>query len=667
MKFKSIGTELAVIFGALLIVICAGLGIISYTESSGALSSSVDESLTQLAKESAKVVQARAETQLNALAALADTDAIKNDTLTLDEKLRSLEGEVERSGHLRMNIADTNGSAKNTNGELSDISDREYFKKALAGERAVSDPVVSKADNTLIVSYAVPIKDGNTVKGVLIAIREGNELSSITDDIKFGKSGAAFMINKQGTTVANSNRDLVTKMDNNFENVKKDPGLKPFVELEQQMAEGKAGSGEYTYNGVTKYMGFAPVEGTSWSLAVTAPKSEAMEKVSSLLVSLLIISAVFLIAGVAVTFLLALRIARPIKDASEYLDVMATGDFTGTVPQRLLAKKDEIGVLANAVNTMQRSIRNIIKNVAAESSNVSKVLININNQMERLNKNIEGISATTQELSAGTEESASSTEEMNATSTEIEKAVESIAAKAQEGAITVNNESRISQEMKQNAIASRENTVAIYTKSKAGLQNAIEQSKAVGQINELSEAILEITSQTNLLALNAAIEAARAGEAGKGFAVVAEEIRKLAEGSKNSVSRIQEVTKVIFEAVNGLSSSSGELMGFIDKTVLRDYENLVESSEKYSKNSMVINDMVSDFSATSEELLASMQNMVKAIEEIAGSANEEAQGAANIAQETAEITQLSNEVIKMAGSAKGRSESLIKAVSSFKV
>lgn len=667
MKFKSISTELSVFFGALLIVICAGLGILSFTESRSALSSSIDESLTQMAKESAKAVKARVENQLNALAALAETDAIKSDTLTLDEKLRLLDNEVKRSGHLRMNIADVNGKAKNTNGELTTISDRPYFQKALAGEKAVSDPVVSKADNTLIVSYAVPIKDGNTVKGVLIAIRDGNELSGMTDDIEFGRSGAAFMINKQGTTVAHKDKNLVINMDNDFENVKTDTGLKSLVALEQQMVDGEAGSGEYTYNGVTKYMGFAPIEGTNWSLAITAPKSEVMEKVNSLMISLLVVSAVFLVAGVATVFLLALRIARPLKDASEYLGVMATGDLTGTVPRKLLSKTDEIGRLANAVSTMQLSIKNIVKNVVTESSNVSEALIKINSEMDRLNRNIEGISATTQELSAGTEESASSTEEMNATSAEIEKAVETIASKAQEGAITVNNENKITQEMKQSAIASKENTAAIYAKSKAGLQNAIEQSKAVEQINELSEAILEITSQTNLLALNAAIEAARAGEAGRGFAVVAEEIRKLAEGSKNSVSRIQEVTKVVFEAVNGLSSSSGELMEFIDKTVLKDYDNLVESSEKYSKNSIVINDMVTDFSSTSEELLASIQNMVKAIEGIAASANEEAQGAANIAQETNEITQMSNEVIKMAGSAKDRSESLKKAVSSFKV
>ncbi|MHB8061926.1 MAG: methyl-accepting chemotaxis protein [Ruminiclostridium sp.] len=667
LKLKSIKTKLSFFFGGLLFLICVGLGVITYIASSNALSSSIDESLSQLANTGAKVVHERVNAQLNTLAALAETDAIKKDALTLDEKLKLLDNEVKRNGHLRINIADTKGNAKNTNGDNSDISTREYFIEALSGKNAVSDPIVSKTDNSVIVSYAVPIKDGNTVKGVLVAIRDGNELSTLTNDIKFGKSGTTFMINNKGTTIAHNDKNLVFNMDNDFENVKKDPELKSLVELEQQMVDGKEGTGEYTYTSITKYMGFAPVQGTNWSLAVTAQKSEAMAKVNELALTIVIVSIIFLVIGIVVTFLIALGITKPIKVASDYLNVVATGDFTGVVPSKLLKMRDETGFLANAINTMQLSIKNIIRKVVEESSNVSEMLISINTKMEQLNKSIEGVSATTQELSAGTEETASSTEEMNATSTEIENAVGSIATKTQEGSIIVSNVNKMSKEMKQNAITSKENALEMYKRTKDDLQSAIEQSKAVNQINELSEAILAITSQTNLLALNAAIEAARAGEAGKGFAVVAEEIRNLAEGSKNTVSRIQEVTKVIFEAVKELSSSSGEIMEFIDKKVLNDYENLVNTSEQYSQNSNSINDMVNDFSATSEELLASIQNMAKAIDEIACAANEEAQGSSNIAQEAVKITQMSNEVIKMAGSAKEKSDSLVDTVSSFKV
>ncbi len=666
-KLKSIKTKLVLFFGALLLFICTGLGVAADTVSSGALKSTINESLAQMSKEAAKVIQARVDVQLSVLEAFAETDYIKNDTTSYDEKLRLMENEVKRSGYLYMMLADMDGNARYTNGKNSIIADREYFIKAKAGERAVSDPIVSKTNNSLVVCYAVPIKEGNTVKGVLIAVRDGNELSSLIDDIQYGKSSEALMISNSGTIIAHHDKNLVFDMYNVFEEAKKDPQLNGLAELTKQMAERKSGVGEYHFNGVTKYMGFSPVQGTAWSLSIAAPESETMAEISKLAVIIVALSIIFMLVSLVITLLIAGKISKPIKTASDYLKVVATGDFSGNMPEKLLKMTDETGILANSINTMQQAVKNIIIEVADESSEVSELLVTINSEMDRLNKNIEEISATTEELSAGTEETASSTEEMNATSLEIETAIEAIATKAHEGALTINDLNKMTEDMEQNAVSSKSDAVSIYEKTKKDLQSAIEQAEAVNQINELSEAILEITSQTNLLALNAAIEAARAGEVGKGFAVVADEIRKLAEGSKNTIARIQEISKIIFKAVKELSASSGEIMEFIDRKVLNDYDYLVASSGQYSKASTSINDMVTDFSATSQELLASMQSMVKGIDEIANASNEEAQGATNIAEAASTIALMSNDVIKMAGSAKGKSEILIKAVSRFKV
>ncbi|MCQ4924161.1 methyl-accepting chemotaxis protein [Tissierella carlieri] len=667
MKLKSIKTKLSLFYGVLLLVICMGFGVVSYIASSKALSTSIDESLSQLAIQNAEIVDKGMEVQFNALEALAESDWLKGTSLTLDEKLKLLNNEVKRSNHIDMFIADIDGNMEDTAGGRANVSDREYFIKALSGEKEVSDPIIDRTNGNLILCYAVPIKDGGRVKGVLAATRDGNVLSDFISDMRFGENSEAFMINKQGTTVASKDRELVMNMYNILEEAKADSGLKSLAQLQQKMTQGERGVGEYSYKGITKYMGFAPVEGTNWSLAITAPKSEVMSQVNSLTMTMIIISIIFLAISIAITLFIAGGISRPIKEASDYLNIVATGDFTGMIPMQLLEMNDETGTLAKAIDTMQESVKNIIKEVVNESSNVSQMLVDINSDMRKLNRSIEEISATTEELSATTEENAASTEEMSATSTEIEKAIESTAYRAQEGAATVSDINKMSENMKQKAISSREDTIEIYRKTKDDLQNAIEQSKEVDKINELSEAILAITSQTNLLALNAAIEAARAGEAGKGFAVVADEIRKLAEGSKNTVSRIQEVTKIILEGVNDLLSSSSEIMEFIDKKVLDDYESLVSTSEEYSKSSFIINDMVNEFSSTSEELLASMQNMVKAIDEIAIAANEEAEGATNIAQEVSAITEMSDHVIKLAYTAKERSELLLKAVSKFNI
>ncbi len=667
MQIRSIKTRLSIIFGVLILFICSGLGFIGCLLSEKALTDSINESLPNLAKEASTVVQERIGSQLNALEVLAESDFIKSDKVSINKKLEILKIEVQRANHLWMTIVDADGNAITTKGGVANVADLAYFKTAKSGKRAVSDPFKSKITNDVVLAYAVPIKDGERVKGALVSVRDGNELSERISDIRFSRSGEANIINNSGTCIAHKDKNLVITGYNAIEKAKKDSGLASLVELHKKMIEGKAGVGEYTFNGITKYMGYAPIEGTNWALSITAPRSEVMKEVDNLLKTVTIISIIILIISLAITYFIASGISKPIKKASEYLKVVATGDFTKHVPVELLKAKDETGILINAINAMQTSIRKILKEVVNESSFVSGMLNSVNINMEQLNKGIEEISSITEEMSAGSEEIASSTEEMSATSTEIERAVESIASKAQEGAVVVNKVSKMAEKMKQNAIISKENAVEIYESTKNSLQKAIEQSKKVKQINELAEGILTITSQTNLLALNAAIESARAGEAGKGFAVVADEIKKLAEDSKNMVTRIQEVTNVILEAVNNLSISSGEILEFIDKKVLSDYDTLVEASEKYSENSFNIDSMVSDFSATSEELLASVHSMVRATEEIASSANEEAKGTVSIAQETEEIMNKSNETINLSESAKEKSNTLIQVVSKFKI
>ena len=667
MQIKSIKIRLSVVFGILILFICSVLGILGYTFSKNALKDSIDESLPNLAKEASRIVQERIETQLNALEVLAESDFIKSDKLSTDEKLSILKSEAQRANHKWMTIVDAKGNAITTNGGKANITDLDYYKKAISGERTVSDPFISKVTGELVVAYAVPIKEGDRKKGVLVSARDGNELSTLISDIEFGSNGEANIINSKGQFIAHNDKDLVINGYNASEEVQNDAELTSLVELHKKMIKGESGVGEYTFQGVTKYMGYAPIEGTNWSLSITAPKTEVMEKIDTLLRAVTTLSIVIILFSIILTYIIAASISKPIKAASEYLQVVSTGDFTKEMPEKLLNAKDETGILANAIDTMQKSIRNIIMQVVDEASKVKNMLDNVNSNMDQLSKGIEEVSATTEELSAGAEETASSAEEMSATSTEIERAVGTIASKAQEGAAVVNNVSRMAQEMKNNAIISKENAVEIYGSTKNSLQEAIEQSKAVNQINELAEAILVITSQTNLLALNAAIEAARAGESGKGFAVVANEIKNLAEDSKNMATRIQEVTKIILEAVNNLSKGSGEILEFIDKKVLNDYDILVETSKKYSESSLSIDNMVSDFSATSEELLASVKNMVKAIEEIANSANEEAQGVNSIAQETEVIMNKSKEVVNLSELSKENANLIINTVSKFKV
>jgi len=666
---KSLKNKMILYIGVLLLFVCGGLGLISYITAATAITAQVEENLPQLANEGAKVISARLTSQLSTLEAVANRDRIKNPNTSIEEKNKLLLDETKRSGHSTMLIAGIDGITipSLTTGKQVSIKDRDYFKKAIAGNRTISEPIISKDDGSMIIIYAVPIKHEGEIVGVLGAVRDGTYLSTITNDITYGKSGQAFIIDEKGTTIAHRNKELVMNMDNDFENVKQDPKLEPLLKLEKQMIERKTGVGEYEYNGIVKFLGYAPIEETGWSLAVTAPKDEVMSGVKTMGRSVIIASVIFLLFSLGAAYFVARLISNPIMLASEHLKVISTGDFTHSSPKELMERKDEIGVLCQAIDTMQQSVKEVVKGVIVESRNVENTVIATGKAITELTSRIGEVSATTEELSAGMQETAASGEEMSASVTEIERAVGSIALKAQQGAVSAGEISRRASTLNQSAVSSQSSAQTIYLNTQEKLLKAIEESKAVDQINVLSDSILQITSQTNLLALNAAIEAARAGEAGRGFAVVADEIRKLAENSKSTVNEIQNVTKIVVSSVGNLSESSAGVLEFIDKQVLKDYESMLKISEQYNKDAEFVDNLVTDFSATSEELTASIQEMAKVIEEIAIAANQGAEGTTNIAEKSITVVEKSDEVMQQADLSKESSDNLIKMVSRFTV
>jgi len=664
---KSLKTKIILYYMPLFIAVCLGLTWVVYSKAASTLESESMNSIANMAYQGAKIVQSRIDAELNSLETLAETPVIYDSSISIEEKLSVLSNEVEHNGHIRMGIADTSGTMLATDGTTTDISDRIHFTKPIAGERAVSDPIISKNNGSVILAFGVPIKENGQIVGVLVAVRDGTTLSDVVDDITFGQSGRSFLINKKGTTIAHSNKDLVVNMFNAIESSKEDSSLASLANLQQQMLEGKRGSENYTEDGVNKIAGFAPVEGRDWYLAVTAPEDEVLEGLNKVQSYMPIAAVLFALAGIIITYIIASGISRPIVQATRLLSVTAGGDFTQTISDKNLKRKDEIGLLARSIDKVQSSMKEIVNGVIMEAGSVSETVEATTKSMTDLNSQIEEVSSTTEGLSANMEEMAASTQEMSATASEIEAAIDSLASKAQDGALVAEEISKRANHLKSNAIASQKSASEIYTSTYEKLKDAIEHSKSVEQINVLSDAILDITSRTNLLALNAAIEAARAGEAGKGFAVVADEIRALAENSKNAVTEIQKVTKDVVLSVENLSQNSQEILGFIDKTVVKDYASMLDISDQYNRDAELVNSIVTDFSATAEQLSASIQNMVKAINEITQASNDGATGTTNIAEKTSVVVEKASEVIRCCMISKESSQRLTELVSKFKV
>ena len=318
-----------------------------------------------------------------------------------------------------------------------------------------------------------------------------------------------------------------------------------------------------------------------------------------------------LIEGAVVIVLLVfiiISIVKPLKKCVASIGVMEQGDFTKSMGDKLLKRRDDFGQLAVSLESMRTEMGGLIGEVKEQANEINDMVQNIDNSIQALDEQIEDVSATTEELAAGMEETAASSEEINAMSHEIESAAKNIATRSQDGATEADAIRERAVGIKKDITQNDQRTKAIHAEINEGLTRALEEIKVVNQIGVLAESIMQITGQTNLLALNASIEAARAGEAGKGFAVVAEEIRKLAEQTQNMTANMSEFVERIKEASAKSSDSANtavEALGDMSEKI----NSAWEINDANQKSVGKISDSISSLAAVSEEISSSMDEM----------------------------------------------------------
>lgn len=545
------------------------------------------------------------------------------------------------------------------------ISHREYFIKARDTKSiAITDMIENMSTGLKQIPISAPILDNNNnFQGALTSLVNVESLENYIGQIKLGETGYGFLLSETGNILFHPEQERVGK---SYKEYSVNPDMEKIFS-EKILVEGEGFLTYKDYDGGQKTAAYATVPSTGWKVVVTVPNKEIYTELdkSKLVIMVLISVAILLI--ILVSLLVAGFIAAPIKSLAEHMNVLANADFTKEVDIKLLQREDELGLLAISVDKMSKSIRSVLHDIVNEARGMKDKVEASSQNLSALVSQIEDVSATTEKMSVGMEGTAASTEQMNATSTEIESAADSIATKAQNSSMIVEKISERAQKLKENAITSQRAASKIRQTIDEDMRTSMEQSKAVEKINVLTESILQITSQTNLLALNAAIEAARAGEAGKGFAVVADEIRKLAEDSKNTVNEIQDITKLVVNSVQNLTHSSEKALEFIDTKVISDYKSMVSTGEQYFTDAETIQDIVTDFSATAEELLASIQSMAQAINEVTISNNEGAEGTQRIAERALDVMHMATKFADFMKETEYNSESLSKAVSQFKI
>jgi methyl-accepting chemotaxis protein len=379
-QFKSIKTQITAAVVTTVAVVCVGLAVISYLIATAGLKANMDSSMRQVVKQAANMVNARIGEYFTQLDTLADLELFQNIAANKTEIMALLKKEAAKSGHINMTLVDVNGNGLNTDGSIAQVAERDYFKQALQGQNVISSPMVSKRTGELYVIQAAPIKNKqNQVIGVLLLGRHGNGLSQIISEVTYGQSGKAFMIDQEGTAVAHYNQEKVINKDNAIKQAEKDPKLRQVAAIQKKMIKGATGIGEFTTDkGVTKYVAYCPVTGTKWSIALVTPKDEIFAMMYRMRTMSIIVSIIFLVIGGLVSYLVAYWISKPIQQSNVYLATLATGNLEQNVEQVLLARRDELGQLAHAV----QSITDNQREKAAAAAQIAAGELNVKLEMK---------------------------------------------------------------------------------------------------------------------------------------------------------------------------------------------------------------------------------------------------------------------------------------------
>ena len=480
-----------------------------------------------------------------------------------------------------------------------------------------------------------------------------NTMISVVGEINDNQEELEKKLDEYKKYVQNDDMDTYNSLVSNYNTMK--------YELGNIMAYSALGKNEEAYaiaNGVVSDSSTAiqkDIEVLSTHANDTA--SEARERLTSVYVSSLVSNGIVIIISVILIivaiYCVMKYVIKPIiatnKDIRDIIDGIDNGEGDLTKRVRVISN-DEIADLGNGINLFMDKLQEILKLIIENTNYMENVVAEVDGSVVKSNDSASDLSAMTEELSATMQDVGLSVNTINDNADNILKDVEIIATKSDD----IN---QFSKEMKANAekIESDARYNMVQTGEKVGnildvLNKAIEDSKSVDQVNNLTNDILNISSQTNLLALNASIEAARAGEAGKGFAVVADEIRQLADSSRETANKIQSINSVVVAAVNNLSDNVNNLVSYLQQTILPEFQTFVDGGVKYKENASYIENAMDEFVEKTDVLKKNMDEIAHSINTITTVVDDGAAGVNNAAISTQDLVEdmvnISNKMIE---------------------
>lgn len=483
-----------------------------------------------------------------------------------------------------------------------DPTTRSWWTDAIeSGSLIYTEPYTDFATGQMVVSIAAPL----TISGeqaVILADVTIDSLIEIVKNVGADESIQTFLLAGDGSVITHENQAYLPK----------ESGNTVLTDVLSMNLANEQVSVFTDYDNVKKYYAVREVETSGWKLGITQSTDVISNKIRQNLIIPLVADMLLLVLSIILLNVVINMMLKPMAEMKRFVKEKVIGS------KNCKEEKSEVKEISYLLGELENRVISTIQKTKQETSKIQYEMAQAYDRVRDMNGNIVEISATMEETGASIATQTDSIRDIDENCGDVASFIDELAKSTQTIAQRADEIIGKVEQIVPELLNDKKNAVVITQDSREKLKTAIEETKVISQIAEVSDAISAIAGQTNLLALNASIEAARAGEAGKGFAVVAEEIKKLSETTGEEINKVNELIGKVTASVDALSDESNNIITFLDGVVLKDYDKLELLADNYKQDAAYYVEVSKMLGANTEEL----RNSITSINHILNTIND---------------------------------------------